>query len=382
MVILFLIGVGCWLLQYKYQRWVLHMVPAETTFFKLIAYLCFFTIPYLFFLKIKKFWIANTVVVIPVLILIEFTCFLLLGSPDRLIKNFEQPDISAEDLKIVLGDAPFPDDTIHDVKEGVFDVQYMTDEYSRRITPGYDSSRTSYALFFGCSIAFGYGVNQDETMAYYYQNYANCNSKNYGYNGYGSNQILARFQHEDLSQQVEEKEGVAYYLFFWDHIRRSIGTMNRYNEWLANAPYYYLEDGELKRDGTFRSGRGFISGFYEYAYRLNTIRYFGVDFPVKLNENHYNLVSEIILETKKEYAKQFGNDEFYLVFYPSWKDYEEEELTAFKSYLDAKGVEYFDLNTFMEYQTENSLGEDPHPNAETNKVLAEELYRRYTELKH
>lgn len=380
LIFLFL-GIGFWLIQYKIQRQVGHIVPSMTTFFKLLAYFCLIVSPYLLFLKKRLFILANLIIAAPILIAFEFVCFVLIGMPDKPVIDFSLPDLPEDHIQIDLGNAPQAFDTIHDVSEGIFDVDYHIDEYSRRITPGYDTANSEYALFFGCSIAFGYGLNDNQTMAYYYQEHANCNSKNYGFNGYGTNQMLARLQHHDLSEQVEEKNGVAYYLFFWDHIKRAIGTMDRYNEWVANAPYYYLDGQNIKRNKSFREGRYWTSRFYEFAYQSSIAQYFEIDFPSEIRGDHYDLIAAMIEQSKFEYEKQFGNDEFYLVFYPTWKDYEEKQLDKFKTYLDKREIEYIDLNTFMEYQTDNSLGEDPHPNAETNKVLAGELFKRYQQLK-
>lgn len=380
-LVFFFLGVGFWLIQYKLQRQVGHIVPWGTTLFKLLSYFCLLIAPYLFLLKKKKYLFANLIIVFPILLLFELTCFFLIGMPDKPVIDFSIPELKMTDLEKDLGNCPRPFDTIHDIKEGVFEVEYHIDGNSRRITPGYDSLKTEYALFFGCSIAFGYGLEDDQTMAYYYQNEANCNSKNYAYNGYGTNQMLARFEHEDLSENVEEENGVAYYLFFWDHIKRAIGTMDRYNEWVANAPYYYFEGANLKRNKSFREGRYWVSRFYEFAYQTSIAQYFEIDFPSELRGDHYDLIAAMVESSKNEYEKQFGNDDFYLVFYPNWKDYEEVQLDKFKTYLDKREIEYIDLNTFMDYNEENSLDGDPHPNAKTNEVLAAELFNRYKTLK-
>ena len=380
LIFLFL-GIAFWLIQYKIQRQVGHIVPWATTLFKLLAYFFLLVSPYLLLLKKKQYIFANVLIIGPILILFELICFVLISMPDKAVIDFSIPDNEESALQLDLGNAPEPLDTIYDKKEEVFEVNYHIDNYSRRITPDFDSARSEYALFFGCSIAFGYGLNDNETMAYYYQNQANCNSKNYGFNGYGTNHMLARLQHNNLSEEVEEKEGVAYYLFFWDHIKRAIGTMDRYNEWVALAPYYYFEGENLMRNKSFRAGRYWTSRFYEFAYQTSIAQYFEIDFPNELRGDHYELIAAIVEESKNEYESQFGNDEFYLVFYPNWKDYEEKQLDEFKTYLDKREIEYIDLNTFMEYKDENSLGGDPHPNAETNKVLAAELFNRYQKLK-
>lgn len=375
-ILFFVFGVLFWLIQYKLQRAVGHVIPWKVTTFKLTAYLFLFIAVYLLLLKKKKYVFANIVIIAPLLLLVEFTCFALLGFPDKPIKLLAPPDLPDTDIVINVGPLPEANDSIHDIKEGSFEVDYLIDKYHRRITPGYDSSRSQYSLFFGCSIAYGYGLNGNETLPYYYQEVSQSNSKNYGYTGSGTNQMLARLQFENLADQVEEEDGVAYYIFFWDHIRRAIATKDRYMEWVSTAPYFYMDNGELKRDKTFFDGRSGISSFYEFAYYTSIVEYFKIDFPSSLNDTHYDLISEMVAESKSEYQKQFGNDKFYLVIYPTYKEYEDDEMNQFKSYLDKKAIDYIDLTEFMQFESENSLPDDPHPNAKTNKVLAEELWRR------
>jgi hypothetical protein len=232
-------------------------------------------------------------------------------------------------------------------------------------------------LFFGCSIGFGFGLEDDQTLAYQVQEQSkNTNSYNFCISATGTNHMLAQFQYRDLSKQVAEKDGCGYYIFFWDHIYRAIGTMHRYTEWLHLAPYYEMKDGKLVRNKSFKDGRAFISGMYERLYQTNIVKYFEADLPLKLNESHFDLVSEMVLETKKEYEKQFGNDKFYLVFYPNYVAYTPEEMRIFQSYLTKKKIKFIDLSKVITYQGKYTLGGDSHPNAETNKLIANYLLRQ------
>jgi len=97
---------------------------------------------------------------------------------------------------------------------------------------------------------------------------------------------------------------------------------------------------------------------------------------LKLNDRHFDLVTEMILESKKAYEKQFGNDQFYLVFYPNYVVYTPEEMRIFKSYLTKKKIKFIDLSKVIIYQGKYTLGGDSHPNAETNKLIAKILLQR------
>ncbi|MGV3611150.1 MAG: hypothetical protein ACO1N0_09390 [Fluviicola sp.] len=345
---------------------------------KYLTFLTILTCLYLLFLKGKRIILANLILVGLLLVILETTLFFVLGMPSAYQKDFSTrflPDIVHQ-----VGAAYEPDSVYRDVKvvghDTVFDVHYSIDGMNKRITPGFDSSKTDYALFFGCSIGFGFGLEDNQTLPYYLQQQAtSTNSYNFCISSTGTNHMLAQFQYRDLSKQVAEKDGCCYYIFFWDHIFRAIGTMHRYTEWLYPAPYYEMKDGKLIRNKSFRDGRPFVSGMYERLYQTNIVKYFEVDLPLKLNDSHFDLVTEMILETKKEYEKQFGNDRFYLVFYPNYGDYSAEEMRIFKSYLAKKKIKFIDLSHTIKYQGKYTLGGDAHPNAGTNKLMAKYLLR-------
>ena len=337
---------------------------------------------YLLFLKGKRVILANLTLVALLLLIVETVLFFVLGMPSAFKKDFSIPDLPEDHIARQVGTAYYPDSVYHDVKvvgdnDTVFDVHYSIDHMNKRITPGFDSSKTDYALFFGCSIGFGFGLEDDQTLAYQVQKQSpNTNSYNFCISATGTNHMLAQLQYRDLSKQVAEKDGCGYYIFFWDHIYRAIGTMHRYTEWLHLAPYYEMKDGKLLRNKSFKDGRPFISGMYERLYQTNIVKYFEADLPLKLNETHFDLVTEMVLETKKEYEKQFGNDKFYLVFYPNYVAYTPEEMRIFKSYLTKKKIKFIDLSKVITYQGKYTLGGDSHPNAETNKLIANYLLQQ------
>ena len=189
--------------------------------------------------------------------------------------------------------------------------------------------------------------------------------------------MLARMEYEPLSDIVSEKEGVAFYIFFWDHMYRTLGSMERYTDFAMTAPYFTMEDGQLVRKGSFKDGRYYTSKFYELVYQTNIIKKFKIGFPIALNERHYDLFTEIVLEAKKNYQREFKDQPFYFVNYPSYKGYEDEQMVQLKEALSRKGIDFIDFDEFMTYGPQHSFGaEDAHPNAGTHEILSEELLKR------
>lgn len=345
---------------------------------KYLSFLVVLVSFYILFLKGKRVIFANLTLVVLLVLLLEIILFFVLGMPSAFKKDFSIPNLPENHIARQVGMTYYADSVYHDIKlngtDTVFDVHYSIDHLNKRITPGFDSTKKNYALFFGCSIGFGYGLEDDQTLAYQVQEQGeSINSYNFAISGTGTNHMLAEIQYRDLSKQVAEKDGCGYYIFFWDHIYRAIGTMTRYTEWLHLAPYYKMQNGKLKREKLFKDGRPFVSDMYERLYQTNIVKYFELDLPLKLNDSHFDLVTEMVLETKREYEKQFGNDKFYLVIYPNYVAYTPEQMQIFKSYLKKKKIKFIDLSHKIVYQGKYTLPGDAHPNAGTNKLIAKYL---------
>ena len=71
--------------------------------------------------------------------------------PDELRGYIAEPGQQARSRVMTLN---------HDV---IYDVVYSTDQHGLRVTPPNDNPAAKPILFFGCSYAFGEGVNDDES---------------------------------------------------------------------------------------------------------------------------------------------------------------------------------------------------------------------------
>ncbi|MFT6243950.1 MAG: hypothetical protein ACJA0U_001147 [Salibacteraceae bacterium] len=330
----------------------------------------------------RKWYIASNVIVVVMLVLIvEIVCFWLMGFPNQTMKIYEAQEFAHDNRARYLGYSARVDTTYIEHKFGpngdtLFSATYTLDKQGHRFTPEIDSTNGKYSLFFGCSIALGYGLNDDQTLAYHFQNESKSKAYNYAWNGYGTNHMLALIQNEKLNKEVKEKDGTGYYIFFWDHIFRSVCSMKYYTQWLYTSPYYYLEGDKLVHDRSFVDGRYWQSTFYEYLSQSAIKNYFEIEHPFKLNESHFDLVTEMILESKKEYKRQFGNDDFVVVIYPAYKAYTKRQMKEFLGYLRKKKIRYVDLSNTIKYSGKYSLNGDAHPSSETNALLAKKLFEK------
>lgn len=277
----------------------------------------------------------------------------------------------------ILGYKPELNTHIYSIKkrngETIYDVIYSTDEYSRRITPVQNrEGRDKYILFFGDSFTFGDGVNDDETLPFYVATLASdYQPYNYGFSGYGTQQMLAKLQSQQLRQEVEEKQGIAIYTFLDYHVQRSIGSMGVYNQWGRIMPFYTLDsNNNLIRKGNFTTGRPLLSTLYIIVGKSQTAKYFNVDLPPRTTEHHIELTARIIESSHDAFVEQFDNDNFYVLFFPGVSG----QANKIIPYLEKAEINYLDYSTlYTREQSDLWIAGDGHPKANGYKIVATKL---------
>jgi hypothetical protein len=254
----------------------------------------------------------------------------------------------------------------------LYQATYTTDAYHRRITPiDYLEQRHKFLLFFGCSMTFGLGVNDDETMPFYMAQYAShYHPYNYGVSGYGPHYMLAQLQRGTLTKEINENEGIGIYTFIDHHIDRAIGTMRVYNQWEEHAPFYTLDAHDrLVRKGDFTSGRRVVSFLYWVLGKSQILQYFNVTFPTSISEEHIRLTARIIAEAHTVFHQQFPHAEFYVLLYPGVS--RGHNLIP---YLVEAGVKYLDYSNFIDWpHPELTQVDGAHPTAQGHRVVAAQL---------
>ncbi len=161
---------------------------------------------------------------------------------------------SLDEKHDVLGYAPYKNMTVSHLRKhnNVLDfrVVYTIDSKGLRITPECNTDCTGSILFFGCSLTFGTGVEDHETLPYKVSigTQRKYHVHNFGYRGYGPHQMLAALEHGLVEPIVENPPEYVIYQTFPDHIRRAAGLA----EWDSHGPKYILNtEGTLLSAGHF-----------------------------------------------------------------------------------------------------------------------------------
>lgn len=257
-------------------------------------------------------------------------------------------------------------------KDTIYNVNYTTDNYSRRIvTPVNEDSLKYYAIFFGGSITFGEGVNDNETFACRFNQYKpDYQPYNYAFCGYGPNQMLAKLQEDDIRKEIKYDSGICIYVYIDEHIKRASGALSVVRDWAKNTPHYtYDKSGNLVRKGSFQDGRKIKTSLLRIIGSSNIMKYFNVDIPGKLKPKHYKLTTDIFKYSFTAYKEKFSNDEFYIVIFPGSSN----EIIDYLKDTDIKVIDLSDLYTKFEYRLHKF---DLHPNAQGHEIFAKELQKK------
>jgi hypothetical protein len=121
-----------------------------------------------------------------------------------------------------------------------------------------DSSNREF-VFMGCSIAFGEGLNDEQTLPWRYGKLANINTINLGCSGYGIHQVYELYQLKFATQNNRHR--VFIYPFFYDHILRA----NGFYYWNHEGPFFEVQGDSLINKGplsTFKTPPGARFAFY------------------------------------------------------------------------------------------------------------------------
>ena len=155
-----------------------------------------------------------------------------------------------------LGWAPPPSTVIHARRTAgdsvVFDVRYTNDSFRLRVVPPpprWHSKGT--VAFFGCSFAYGAGLNDDATLPYQVSAATGGSYRviNFAGGGYGPHQMLSALEH-GLVDKVVGRDSITYAVYeaIPGHIARAVGRVPFHK----HAPRYRLaSDGRAQFVGRF-----------------------------------------------------------------------------------------------------------------------------------
>ena len=247
---------------------------------------------------------------------------------------------------------------------GGYEGVYTIDERGLRATP--QSAGDEAVLFFGGSYTFGLGVSDADTMAWQVgeQLGARGRAHNFGYGGYGTQQMLSMLESGRVEQLVAGRVTWVVYQLIPNHIRRVVGRAS----WDPHGPRYLLEDGRAVRAGRFcdpplgsalaRSG-------------------LATEFRRRVLGAEIELCAAMTAAARDEVARRFPDAHFLVLL---WDDPDRKSATLIAE-LRERGVEVELVSDILPGWADEQLSAwnsdlDHHPSPRSHAVLAEHVWAR------
>lgn len=266
----------------------------------------------------------------------------------------------------------------------VYSARYTTDEYGRRTTivPNDSGPRPCLALFFGCSFAFGIGVQDDQTLP---SQFAACQEcllpLNYGFGGWGPQQTWLLLGDSDLARRVPVSKGtIAFYVFIDNHLSRLIGTQDIIAGWRYPLPWLRLAGGQVVHSGSFRDRS--LCGYYlvRATSGLHLLRFIESRLPRKevgpaIDAETRDLFLHVMKESSEK-AKALQMEFCVLIFPGSLLA---SQFVPALEASDIKCLDYSELFTDIDMPQSDLFFEDApsgrsgHPKPMAVKIVAERL---------
>ena len=246
----------------------------------------------------------------------------------------------------------------YDIKlyEKVYDVIYSF--YSAfRYTKCDKSSMDSY-IFLGCSYVYGDGLNDDETLPYYFSNLYNFNKNviNCGLRGKASNSALNILNNEAFLPFIKKNSSIKHcvYSLMHDHIYRNFRV-------LCNAP----SDCLIIKDKKYVKSQLIV----RLKYLLARSCIFRKVFLPMMDKYFYHYYEDYIIhsliEMNKIIEKKY-NSKLTIIVWPEFNK-------IFVNKLRKTNLDLIFLPGFFNSE-EYKIKYDGHPTAKANEEIAQKLY--------
>jgi hypothetical protein len=263
------------------------------------------------------------------------------------------------------------------VNEPEFIKEYTIGDDGFRVVPQPEVTKTEHLAFFGCSFAFGIGLNDDETLPsrVAMQN-PETNVYNFAFGAYSAGQAYLQLL-DNVTDKIQEKEGAAIYLLMSDHVFRLLSRINYATKWARRYPAFAFDhDDRARYIGALDTAYPTRLFFLDVISKEKFVKWARLDFPQVAPKEAYKLCAAILAEARSEYRKRFPGNEFYVLMdFTCGFNFEYEYIQA---ELERRGVPVISAIGLHGESTEHLYYKrDTHPKPEANVILADWLVDRF-----
>jgi hypothetical protein len=256
----------------------------------------------------------------------------------------------------------------------VYEIEYGIDEKYRRISSenNFRKAPDQFLVIIGCSIAFGAGVENSETLA----SVVNQESKktvayNYGMRGASPGDILLRLKSFNIND-LAAPTGTVVYVYIDDHLARMKNHRNIIGTWGSKSSYYnYEADGSVQFQGTYEDIFPVRSYLYQLLFKSNIIRYFLFGTVGEIKAKDFEQLSLMFKQMQNYSLNTLHAKNFYVMFFPGTRS-----APYLAHYLQKEQINYIDYSNwdlFALTAGQSIVEYDGHPSSRSNRLLGSSL---------
>ena len=236
------------------------------------------------------------------------------------------------------------------------------DNFGRRRTFDEDSNKDKYAVFLGCSLIFGDGISDKETLPYFFGSYSkDYEAYNYALSGASPNIFLYLLSQRDISLEIKQSSGIVYYFYQTNHLLRSTAHISTINFAWPEPMYEFDKNKQLVLTEDLAT-LDYFKRFVEKSLLLKNI------IPLidtkKAKDDAHELTCEIINQLAKKVNQRLENAEFITVLYPGESD------QRMGKCLMNKGVKVIDFSMKSRDPKLRTHWDGFHPSMQENEALS------------
>ena len=267
----------------------------------------------------------------------------------------------------------------------IYTADYDIDAHSQRVTPFShdDAEHDCAAVFLGCSMTFGLGVENADTLpAQFAARTTGYWPVNAGFPGYGLQQVWLHLTDAAFFANIPFDEGVVIYTFIDDHINRLAGVPAVLTGWNYALPWLVEKEDQIEHSGTFATRNPLQYYIYRYGGRLHLYRFFESRVSRPTSTTAYtpdmlDLAARVIVDGAEKLRDLRPGFQLWVLFFPG------TALSAeMQERLESTGVQCLDYSELLNdtdipderlWHKDSAGAEWGHPKAEVYAVVAEQM---------
>ncbi|CAN5696643.1 hypothetical protein BH10BDE1_BH10BDE1_01720 [soil metagenome] len=264
----------------------------------------------------------------------------------------------------------------------IYSVKIQNDRDGFRVLDIANPERAP-ALFLGCSITWGEGVEAEQTFgAVFGREQKQFQPHLYAFRGWGPGNVLRLTRRPTFGGGKKVKTGIAIYTYIDHHLARVTGSSSmtgQHSRWLWAMPSYREGPAGLIDEGFFQPAHPLLTAFYSAYQRvvINSALLGSVlpQLPI-FNAADVDLTISILDEIRRNIESKTGISRFYVAIYPG-------SFTArwLVPRLKARGIAVLDYSKFPidEFASPSRIPFDGHPTPAAQEAYGKLLARDLAE---